>query len=326
MQEVPEGFDLAALLAPIAAEALAGTDPRQDYAPDSLYYRLRDARADARAAERASDAEELGGGPPPQWQTIRELAVEALSHRAKDLEIAAWLTEALLRSDGLVGLAAGARLMAGLVDQFWDDFFPQPDEDGVAGRLAQVAGLNGVGGEGTLIQPLRRVVLFPRPDGTPVEFWQYEQAREVAGIGDAARRQARLDAGVLAFDTVETEARAAGGERFATLRRQAAAAAAAWRALGQTLDRHAGVDAPPTGQVQELLQQIHDVAVRFAPPEAAEEAAVPAPATAAVVAAAGIAPSAAGLASREEALRRLAEIAEFFRRTEPNSPLAYTLS
>jgi hypothetical protein len=50
MQEVPEGFDLAALLAPIAAEAPAGTDLRQDYTPDSLYYRLRDARAEARAA------------------------------------------------------------------------------------------------------------------------------------------------------------------------------------------------------------------------------------------------------------------------------------
>jgi type VI secretion system protein ImpA len=257
------------------------------------------------------------------------LAVEALSRQAKDLEIAAWLTEALLRSDGLIGLAAGARLMAGIADGFWDDFFPQPDEDGIAGRLAQVAGLNGVGGEGTLIQPLRRIVLFARPDGAPVEFWQYEQAREVAGIGDTARRQARLDAGALAFDTLENEAQAAGGARFAALRRDAAAAAAAWRALGQTLDRHAGADAPPTGQVQELLQQIHDVAARFAPPDTAAEAeAPPAPATAAVAAAAGVMPTAAagGVASREEALRALAEIAEFFRRTEPNSPLAYTLS
>jgi type VI secretion system protein ImpA len=55
MEEWPEGFDLAALLTPISAEAPAGSDLRQDYSPDSFYYRLRDARSEARAAERAID-------------------------------------------------------------------------------------------------------------------------------------------------------------------------------------------------------------------------------------------------------------------------------
>src|SRR5262249_53164201 len=155
MQEVPEGFDLAALLAPISPDAPAGTDLRKDYSPESLYYRLRDARAEARAAERAVDAGEPSAGPAPQWRTVRELAIEALSKQSKDLEVSAWLTEALLRGDSLIGLNAGFQLMAGLAEGFWDGFFPQPDEDGVAGRLASVAGLNGVGGEGTLIQPLR---------------------------------------------------------------------------------------------------------------------------------------------------------------------------
>ena len=57
MGEWPEGFDLAALLTPISAEAPAGKDLRQDYSPDSLYYRLRDARSEARAA--------LSGQAPP---------------------------------------------------------------------------------------------------------------------------------------------------------------------------------------------------------------------------------------------------------------------
>ena len=53
VNNIPEGFDLAALLAPISEEAPAGSDLRTDYSPDSIYYRLRDARAEARAAERA---------------------------------------------------------------------------------------------------------------------------------------------------------------------------------------------------------------------------------------------------------------------------------
>ncbi len=324
MPEWPEGFDLAALLAPIPGPAPAGADLRQDASPESLYFRLRDARGEARAAERASEAGGAERASPPEWRAVRELAVEALSRQTKDLEIAAWLSEALLRSEGLCGLAAGFSAMAGLAEGFWDEFFPQPDEEGVAGRLAAVAGLNGAGRDGTLIQPLRRVVLFARPDGAPFEFWQYEQSREVAGIGDAARRQQRLDAGVVPFETVESEARAADPALFSRLRDHAIAAGEAWRALGQILDGRAGADAPPTSQVRDLLDQIRQVADRFAPPAASTpEEAVASPAQ---PVAGGAAALAVGTpASREDALRALGDIAEFFRRTEPHSPLAYTL-
>lgn len=326
MQELPEGFDLAALLAPISDEAAAGSDLRQDALPDSLYFRLRDARADARTAERASEA---GGDASAvsEWRPVRELALEALSRQTKDLEIAAWLSEALLRNDGLCGLAAGFRTMAGIAGNFWDEFFPQQDDEGIAGRLASVAGLNGVGRDGTLIQPLRRVALFARPDGAPFEFWQYEQSREVAGIGDAARRQQRLDGGVVPFETVESEARAAGPAIFDTLRDDAAQALEAWQSLAQILDARAGVDAPPTSQVRDLLGQIREVAERFASPrEAASQAAAAETADAATGGEVdGPRRSVGAMASREDALRTLGEIAEFFRRTEPHSPLAYTL-
>jgi type VI secretion system protein ImpA len=346
MEEFPKGFDLAVLLAPIAEDAPAGADLREDYSPNSLYFRLRDARAEARDAERAADAPRSLTDPAPaesaspiplatRWRTVGELATEALAAHCKDLEIAAWLTEALLRSDGLIGLAAGSRLMAGLAENFWDEVFPHPDEEGVATRVAPIAGLNGVGREGTLIQPLRKLVLFERPtDGSPFYLYQYEQSVEVAKIADATMRQQRLDRGVLPFDVVErearvaeTKAREAGTPLFALLRDQATEAAEAWQALGQVLDQRAGADAPPTSQIRDLLEQIQDVAKGFAGPEseASEEAATSVPGEAAGIVGAGPAPAAGGLASREEALRALSQIAEFFRRTEPLSPIAYTL-
>ncbi|HKS88691.1 MAG TPA: type VI secretion system ImpA family N-terminal domain-containing protein, partial [Stellaceae bacterium] len=235
MDEVPEGFDLDALLAPLAGEAPAGVDLREDSSPQSLYYRLRDARAEARAAERALDAPDPDGTPPsaaalPQlWRSIRDLGIEAIGGRSKDLEIAAWLTEALLRSDGLVGFAAGVRLMHGLVEGFWDDLFPLPDEDGIATRVGPVGGLNGVSGDGTLSQPLRKLTLFVRPDGEKLQFWQFEQSSDLAAIVDPERRQQRIDAGVVPFETLESEARAAGAAPFAALRDEAVAAAAAWQ-------------------------------------------------------------------------------------------------
>jgi len=326
MDEFPEGFDLAALLAPIAGDMPQGTDLRADSSPQSLYYRLRDARAEARAAERAMESDDAASGLPPQWRTIRGLAIEAIGGHSKDIEIAAWLTEALLRVDGLPGFTAGVRLMHGLVEGFWDDLFPLPDEDGIATRVGPVAGLNGQSGEGTLSQPLRRLPLFARPDGAPMQFWQFEQSSDLAAIVDPERRQLRIDAGVVPFDTVENEARAAGAEHFTTVRDQARAAAAAWRTLGDALDSRAGADAPPTSRVRDILDRIATVAGRFASPEGAV-AAAPSADGAAGVSAAGlpVTASAGALASREEALRNLAAIADFFRHTEPLSPLSYTL-
>jgi type VI secretion system protein ImpA len=115
-------------------------------------------------------------------RTIRELATEALTH-SKDLEIAARLTEALVRSDGLIGLAAGSRLMAGVAENFWDELFPQPDEDGIATRVNPLAGLHSVGRDGTLLEPLRKVVLSERPrDKSRFDLYQYERSLELAGL------------------------------------------------------------------------------------------------------------------------------------------------
>jgi type VI secretion system protein ImpA len=342
MQEWPEGFDLAALVAPISPEAPAGRDLREDSSADGLYFRLRDARREASAAERAAEAPIEEGAPRPEtsisslehWRTLNELAIEALVGHTKDLEIAAWLTEALLRSDGLIGFAAGCRLMTGLAENFWDDLFPQPDDEGIATRVAPVASLNGVGRDGTLIQPLRRIMLFERPrDGSPYCFYQYKQSFDAAGVSPEARQE-RLDRGVLALDAVESEAQTESAKTCLTaLRQQVGAAAEAWQSLGRSLDARAGADGPSTSRVGDLLEEIGNLAHHLLGPETAppeEKAAISAgEIDAAAVSAATPTTTPAlvtgTLATREDALRTLAQIADFFRRTEPLSPITYTL-
>ena len=56
MADLPEGFDLEALLAPIPGDAPQGIDIREDFSAASPYNRLRDARSEARDAERGQDA------------------------------------------------------------------------------------------------------------------------------------------------------------------------------------------------------------------------------------------------------------------------------
>lgn len=320
---LPDGFDLEVLLAPIPGDVPQGSDIREDYSPQSPNAVLRGARSDAREAEKMLDAgSDEARDPAPLWRSVRELGLKTLRETAKDLEVAAWVTEAYVRSHGLAGLAAGARLIGGLAEQYWDGLFPLPDEYGVETRVAPVTGLNGRDGNGSLIQPLNKLPLFQLSDGTTVALYEYERS---------ARLGARTADGVMPFSDMEREARQAA-RSFARLREEAREALEAWQAMAAILDAKASEDPPSTTAVRDLLSNIAEIAGRYAPPEAG----APAEATDAVEgeaaeqatgggATAGIAVRPGQIASREEALRALENLATFFRRTEPVSPLSYTL-
>jgi type VI secretion system protein ImpA len=103
--------------------------------------------------------------------------------------------------------------------------------------------------------------------------------------------------------------------------------------MSELLDARAQAEAPPTSRVRDILQAILDVVNQFAPPERdepAEEASAAAePEEMAGAATTGVAGAASAVAARavtrEDMLKELGRIADYFRRTEPHSPLAYTL-
>jgi type VI secretion system protein ImpA len=329
MANLPDGFDVEALLAPIPGGTPQGADIREDFSAASPYNRLRDARSEARDAERAQDAGDAGARDPgPLWRTVRELAMQTLAETSKDLEVAAWMTEALTRSHGLIGLAAGAEVMTGLAERYWDALFPLPDDYGMETRVAPVTGLNGRDGNGSLIQPLYMTTLFNRPDGSPVAYYQYRQSTQLSAL-DGERRQQRIEAGAIPFEDLEREARAAGAGRFATLLSEARAAYDAWQTMTAAIDAKAGADGPSTTAVRDLLSGIIDFAKRFVPGEPGESIVASAETAAGEVMPANgfTIPTASSThaVTREDALRALAEIANFFRSTEPHSPLSYTL-
>jgi type VI secretion system protein ImpA len=333
MVDFPDGFDLAALLEPIPGDAPQGVDIREDFSSQSPYNRLRDARSDARDAEKMIDnGDPNAGDPMPSWRIVRDVGLKTLQESTKDLEVAAWVTEAYVRSHGLAGLFAGASLIKGLSEQYWDAIFPLPDDYGVETRVAPITGLNGRDGGGSLIQPLYKLQFFNRPDGTPVTFFNYQSSEQLPSL-PTERRDARIAAGAIPWEDMENEARTAGAASLGRLRDQAAAALEAWEAMANVLDEKASEDPPSTSHVRDMLRQIHAVAIRYAPAatEQAEEAAAEEMASTDAAAAGGGVAGPAGFSatartvSRDDALKTLETIATYFRRTEPASPLAYTL-
>ena len=321
-------FNLEALLAPIPGDLPQGIDLREDFTARSPYSRLRDARSGARDAEKQLEAPAPDAPPPdpaPLWRILHDLGVQMLTEKTKDLETAAWVTEALVRSDGLAGLAAGSRLIAGLADRYWNDIYPLPDDYGMETRVAPITGLNGRDGGGSLMGPMYRIVLFSRSDGSAVPLHQYEASAKLETIEPAARQQ-RIASGTIPFDDIEKDARTIGRASMVKLRADATDALAAWEHMTAILDEKAGPDAPSTSHVRNRVREILDIASRYAP----DAAPPPEPTIPATVAMGGarhesVVTSPAQGMTRESALQNLEAIAAFFRRTEPHSPLSYTL-
>lgn len=131
MTDVPM-LSLDDLLAPLEGDAPGGEDLRYDGLYDSIADLRKEDDPDAPRGVWESDVRTA------DWSQVRKLAEEALAGRTKDLQVAAWLTEAMGHLRGLAGLAEGLELMARLCALYWPDLHPQldPDDDEMDGRLA----------------------------------------------------------------------------------------------------------------------------------------------------------------------------------------------
>ena len=132
----PGSLDLEALLKPISRDSPSGEFLRYT----TVYDRIQDAR-------REDDA----GLPQGVWERdlkkadwpgVRDLCLAVLIKQTKDIQIAAWLMEALLQLHGFAGVREGLRLLLGLCRNFWESIFPLLAEDDWDDRLSPFIWIN----------------------------------------------------------------------------------------------------------------------------------------------------------------------------------------
>jgi type VI secretion system protein ImpA len=255
------------------------------------------------------------------------MAPELLATTAKDLEITAWYVEALVRAHGFAGFRDGCRLATGLCERYWDTFHSLQDDEGVATRVAPIAGLNGIEGEGTLIQPLRRVPITAGGDVGPFSAYQYEQAYALAQVPDAATRARREAAGAVTLDNFNKAVAASGGAFYVNLLEDVAGALKAFEEMTASLDTKAGDASPPSSNIHDLLGSISGTVRNVSKELVARHVQSQAPTEAAVAEAVATAPAAPNSAprGREDALQQLLRVADYFKESEPHSPISTTL-
>jgi type VI secretion system protein ImpA len=325
-------LDFAKLLTPIPGDKPTGMDLRADPSPSSAYYTIKDARNAARAAERQLVLE--GEEPTAQadWRPVLQHGSKALAEQTKDLEITAYLIEALVRLHGFAGLRDGFRLARELVEQFWTGLYPQPDEDGLETRVAPLTGLNGDDAEGTLLVPIARVPITEATSIGRLDCTHYQQAVALGKLADAKVREQKIAEGALSLDAFQKAVGESSAPFYANLVEDLNQCRDEFAQLGAALDARCDGRAPPSSQIRVALEACLDLIKDVA---RAKLAVALVPAAEAAAPDGGAAPAAGGdgqpgeamdvLRNREDAFRQLLKIAEYFQRTEPHSVVHYAL-
>lgn len=317
MNLTPTGPKLDALLTPISAQAPAGTALRGT----AVFHAIVRAR-------QADDASLPMGQMPHElkradWPAVQRLCTEVLSGQSKDLQLAVWLLEAQMQTQGLAGIAPGLQLCAALLDGFWEHLHPQ-DHIHRANLLRWV--------NRALLPTLKLINLHA--DAHTGYAWadlemaqRLEQLRASGKAGELPPAEAGLDMASLQQRLASTSTALCQGQLHALVE-----ALQALEKLRQVVDERLLEDPPSLAQFAAVIQAMQawfatELRRRGAPPLPVVLAPEPvaAPVTAAVSATSPMQAAAQAHASRDQAYAMLAEACEALLRIEPHSPVPYVV-
>ncbi len=322
------------LLNPIPGDNPSGVYVRHD-SKLLLYDKIKDAR-------RQDD--ELAQG---DWQTERKmadfplakkLAEEALATKTKDLQLAAWLTEAQLHIEGFAGLQQGLNLCAGLISNFWDTVYP-PVEDGDLELRSGPLDFLGSGLD---------LALKSRPlTKAGYDWYKYKESRSV-GYDDSSRsdkerkdREQKIADGKLSAEVFDKAFVETPKAFYWQAEKDLDGCLASLKTLDEVCDEKFGSDGPALGRLKTSIEEVrHSVHAllekkRETEPDPVEVVAA-ADGGASETGVAGVAVSGApGItisvltssepADRRDAIATVAKVAALLRRQDPHNPAPYLM-
>lgn len=330
------------LLNPIPGENPAGADLR--YAP--VYDKLKEAR---RQDEDLNQGVWQTERKVADWPQVLKLGQEIIASQSKDLQVAAWLTEALLNREGFPGLGQGLKLCQGLIENFWDYVYPVIEDEDLEFRATPLEWI------GTKLEVTARKQPLTK---NGLDYFQYKESRAIPTEEDAASSDQKYEARASALKAGKTPPEEfdkgfseTGKAFYKTLDQQLTDCLKDLRELDAACQEKFGVDAPSFSKLRTALDEVQNTnrillkqKLEIDPdpveetPAAAEAAGAAAgeESASADVATAGAPRSAASFASlpsfsetepaeRREAVKAVVDAAEYLRRKEPGNPAPFLM-
>jgi type VI secretion system protein ImpA len=334
---LPQVVDIEALLAPISEDAPSGENVKYS----GIYDEIREAR---RADDNLSKGDWSWDLKVADWNKVVAQATDALETQTKDLQIVVWLAEALVKKHGFAGLRDGLILTRRLQEEFWETLYPEIDED------------NDLEARGNAIEFLDRqaalaVKEVPLTNNDPLNFIQWEESKEFdipenVEVLEYAEQQKMVALRAQAEEeqrvTGERWRKAKAGTKRAFYEELYSTIEECWsefQLLDRTTDDKFGNQTPGLGKLKKSLDAIRDSVKRLLQEKREQE---PDPsdfpseieddeallsldgangAGGRAYQSGGV--SVGAIRNRQDALKRLSEVADFFRQTEPHSPVSY---
>lgn len=318
------------LLQPIPGANPSGAEMRYD----PVYDKIKEAR---REEEDIPQGEWTTTLKAADWPQVIKLTKDTLAKKTKDLQLAAWLTQALLKREGFAGLRDGLDLLAGMVEQFWDTLYPEVDEGDAEARAAPLEWI------GVRFDAMVRTIPIDRQGHTTNQFNESRtvptEAQAAENPDIAERRAAAVADRKTTPEEIEAGFTATPKTWYRTLIADVQGAMDALNALNDISNEKFADVAPNFGKLIESLEDVLRSAnqqlkrkLEIDPdPVEVNAAALETGASAGVES--GAAP-AAGAASRslaaeptsaDDAASRIVGAAKFLRQANPGSPAAYLM-
>jgi type VI secretion system protein ImpA len=249
--------------------------------------------------------------PAPEWGEIRSRALEALG-KSKDLRLLAHLGSAVLRTDGLPAFSETLRIASQWLDTYWSGTYPLVDEDAIVRRNA----LNCFADQVAVVDGLRRVPLVSTRQHGRFSLRDIDMAtgQVQPGEADARPEEGQIDAAFAAMPLDELR----------LLHQSAEGALAALKSIDARMRSEAGPAAAPSfdplsAQLVKVDRVLRAQLATRHNGDGADTTGSDSGDDGATAAAIGV------IRSRRDAIRALDAVADFFRQTEPSSPIPMLL-
>lgn len=310
-------MDIETLLIPISDNSPCG----EDLTFASIFDDIKEARRqDDPALDQGEWKTEV---KVADWNKVKNIAIDAFQTKTKDLQVGAWLTESMLQLEGFAGLATGLNLNAELIDKFWDSLFPAVEDEDLDTRISRLNWM-----ETNLPQQIRQISLTSTVDYGWIK-WQ-----EAKTVDNLSRKSQEAATAALADGKINGEQwnnaiLESDASFYQNLIIDLANSVQAITTLISVVDEKFGNEAPSLMQLKGSILDCQKLILTCA----AQKGLVSADAensgtldelhqSADHIA---VTPKSAvvGVSTKAEALNALTLVAEYFRKTEPHSPVSY---
>jgi type VI secretion system protein ImpA len=256
-------IDIEAILAPIPGDNPAGEDLR--YSP--VYDQIKEAR-------RADDLLDQGDWQrdikTSDWDAVITISVEALTRKTKDLQIAVWLTEALVHLEGFSGLAMGLKILTGLFRDCWDHVYPEIEEGDLDFRIGPIEFMNE-----KLWLSVKQIPLSDKDATAGYSWLQWQESRQVGyevdtrnqyGDVDDNKKRARDDwiaEGKITGEDFDTAVARSSKAYYESLAEGLTVCLEEFKRFDETVDERFGSDAPRLAELRKALTDCERVVMKI---------------------------------------------------------------